>query len=181
MKTMKRMWPVVALLTLLGAAADDVSTQYDKTYNFANLKTFSAKIATSWGNPIMEPVVVREIEEGLVARGWQKAPEDQADATVLIHGSTKQKQELTTFYTGGYYGGWGWGGGWGPGYGGTSTTVHTYTEGTLLVDIFDSKTKQLVWRGTVKDELKKKQDAREKQVEKAGERLFKNFPPGRAN
>ena len=163
----------VAVLALAGAAAaQDVNSDYDKTFNFAGVKTFSAKVATTWGNPIMEPAVQKEIEDGLVAKGWKKAPEGQADATVLIHGATQQKHEVSTFYSGGY-GGYAW-----RGMGTSTTTAYAYTEGTLVVDIFDAKTKKLVWRGSAKDELKKKQEDREKQLEKAGQKLFKKFPPG---
>jgi hypothetical protein len=56
--------------------------------------------------------------------------------------------------------------------------VSDYTEGTLLVDMYDTKTKQLIWRGTAVDEVKEKQDKREKQMAKASEKLFKKFPPG---
>jgi uncharacterized protein DUF4136 len=181
-KAMKNTWVAATLLTVAGiigiaAAMDDVSTEYDKSFDFATIKTFSAKIATPWGNPIMESSVLKEIEDGLSSRGWQKVPEGEADAEVLIHGSTQQKDKITTFYNGGYYGGWGWYGYWG-GPGMTTVTTHTYTEGTLVVDIFNTRTKQLVWRGTIVDELKKKQDHRQKQIEKSSDKLFKYFPPG---
>ena len=52
--------------------------------------------------------------------------------------------------------------------------------GTLVVDIFDAKSKQLLWRGTAQDELKDKPEQREKQIEKGTKKLFKDFPPGSA-
>ena len=49
--------------------------------------------------------------------------------------------------------------------GGTATTtVNEYNVGTLVVDIFDAKTKQLVFRGTAPDELS---DKAEKNQEEA--------------
>jgi len=39
------------------------------------------------------------------------------------------------------YGAW-WGGG------SYTTSVHTYVQGTLIVDLYDAKTKKMVWRGT---------------------------------
>jgi hypothetical protein len=65
------------------------------------------------------------------------------------------------------------------GMGGTSTTtVDEYTVGTLVVDIFDAKSKQLVYRGTATDELSNKPEKNAKKLAKASDKLFKDFPPG---
>jgi len=52
--------------------------------------------------------------------------------------------------------------------------------GTLLVDIFDAKTKNLIWRGIAQDELSNKTEKNIKKVAKATDKLFKDFPPGSA-
>ena len=49
-----------------------------------------------------------------------------------------------------------------------------------MTDIFDAKTKQLIWRGTAQDELSEKPDKNAKKLAKAGDKLFKDFPPGSA-
>ena len=56
--------------------------------------------------------------------------------------------------------------------------VDEYTVGTLVVDIFDAKTKQLMFRGTATDELSDKPEKNVKKLAKASDKLFKNFPPG---
>ena len=86
------------------------------------------------------------------------------------------KKDLNTFYSGGY-GGYGWRGMGGMGWAST-TTVNEYTVGTLVVDIFDAKTKQLVFRGTASDELSDKPEKNAKKLAKASDKLFKDFPPG---
>ena len=49
---------------------------------------------------------------------------------------------------------WGYGYGYGPGRyhgtwgGGGGIETYNYTEGTLIIDIVDASSKQLVWRGT---------------------------------
>jgi hypothetical protein len=50
--------------------------------------------------------------------------------------------------------------------------------GTLVVDIFDAKTKALVFRGTASDEISDKPEKNIKKVEKASAKMFKDFPPG---
>jgi hypothetical protein len=59
----------------------------------------------------------------------------------------------------------------------SSTTVTEYTVGTMVLDIFDAKTKQLLWRGIGSDELDDKADKNQKKIAKATEKMFKNFPP----
>lgn len=154
--------------------AQDVKVDYDKTYDFSKLKTFNAKIATSWGNPLGEKRVQDTVEAALIKKGWTKADEATADAEVLIHGATQEKKDLNTFYTG--YGGWGYYG-WGGGMTTAHTTVNEYTVGTLVVDIFDAKAKQLVFRGIGSDEISDKPEKNEKKVQKATDKMFKKFPP----
>ena len=84
------------------------------------------------------------------------------------------KKDLNTFYSGT---GWGYGG-WGPGGMGTSTTtVNEYKEGTLVLDMYDSNSRQLLWRGTATDTLSDKPEKNEKKLNKAVEKMFDKFPP----
>jgi hypothetical protein len=103
------------------------------------------------------------------------APQDQGDAVVVFHGASQVKKDLNTFYSGGGYG-YRFGGGMGT----ATTTVDEYTVGTLVVDIFDGKSKNLIWRGIAQDELSDKADKNAKKRAKAMEKFFKDFPPGSA-
>ena len=172
----------LAALSLSGSAfAQDVKVDFDKDANFAALKTFNIKLGTSWNNPLGEKRVLAEIQQALTEKGWVATDEAKADALVIIHGATEKQKSLNTFYSGGGYGGYGYRGGWGGGMGGTSTTtVDEYTVGTLVVDIFNAKSKQLVYRGTATDELSDKADKNAKKLAKASDKLFKDFPPGSA-
>jgi hypothetical protein len=172
---------VAAALTLIGpmASAQDVKVDFDKDANFETIKTFSLKIGTSWGNPLGEKRVIAEFEQALTEKGWKKADEATADAIVVLHGATQVKKDLNTFYSGGM-GGYGWRGMGGMGMGTASTTVTEYTVGTLVVDIFNAKSKQLLFRGTASDEISDKPEKNAKKLAKASDKMFKNFPPGSA-
>jgi hypothetical protein len=64
------------------------------------------------------------------------------------------------------------------GFDGTATTTVLDTpEGTLLVDIFDSQTKHLVWRGIATDTLSGDPEKNVKKLQHAVEDRFKHFPP----
>ena len=165
---------VLALAMATAAMAQQVDTTVDRSADFSKYKTFSIEVATSWGNSIGEKNVIEELANALTAKGWARVAEG-GDVRVLVHGATEEKRQLNTFYTGGYgggYYGWGWGG-----VGSSTTTESEYTEGTLVVDMFDASTKTLIWRGVAQDELKKKQEKREKQASRAVEKLLRNFPP----
>ena len=173
-----RSFVMAAALTVAGAAAfgQDVRVDFDKNANFAGIKTFHAEIGTKWGNPLGEDRVLEEVEQALVAKGWTKAGKDVADAHVMLHGATETQKSLNTFYSGyGGYGFYGWGGG---GMGSSTTTVSEYRVGTLVVDIFDAKTKALLFRGVAQDELSDKPEKNVKKAQKASAKMFKNFPPG---
>jgi hypothetical protein len=178
-----RSFAVAASLTLLSATAfaQDVKTDFDKSANFAAIKTFAVKIGTSWGNQIGEKRVLDEITEAIKGKGWTLAEADKADALVVLHGATEKQKSLNTFYSGmGGYGGYGWRGWGGAGMGmGTATTTESeYLVGTLVVDIFDAKSKSLMFRGTATDELSDKAEKNQKKLDKASNKMFKDFPPG---
>jgi hypothetical protein len=166
----------VALAVAGGAWAQDVKVDFDKAASFATIKTFSLKLGTSWGNPIGEKRATDEITQALTEKGWTLAPEGQADARVVLHGASETKRTLNTFYSG--MGGYRY-----RGFGGTGTATTTeseYTVGTLVVDIFDTKGENLLWRGIAQDELSDKPDKNIKKLAKASDKLFKDFPPGGA-
>lgn len=49
--------------------------------------------------------------------------------------------------------------------------------GTAVVDIFDTKTKKLLFRGASEDEISEKREANQEKIDKGVEKMFKDFPP----
>jgi hypothetical protein len=180
MKLVKTLVVAGAALAVAGGAwAQDVKTDYDKAANFGAIKTFSIKLGTAWGNEISQKRVLDEFTQALTEKGWKVAPEGQADAQVVVHGASQTKKDLNTFYSGmGGYGYRGWGGMGGTGT--ATTTVSEYTVGTLVVDIFDAKSKSLMFRGVAQDEISDKTEKNIKKLGKASDKMFKDFPPGSA-
>ena len=163
---------VVALLVLGWASvsfAQDVHVDWDKHATFERYHTYCwDKVQTS--NPLWKNRIQDAVDKALQAKGWQRVDE-HGDATIFVVGSTQNQQEYQTFYNG-MVGGWRWGG-----FGETTTTVETYKVGTLVVDLYDSGNKQLIFRGTASDSLSSNPDKNEKKLEKAVDKMFKNFPP----
>ena len=160
---------VAAMAFGLAAAGQEVHTDYDKKVSFERFHTYSwAKVQTS--NPLWQSRIQDAVDRELKANGWERV-ESGGDAVIAAVGATQNQQEYQTFYNG--MGGWRWGG-----FGTTATTtVQTYRVGTLVVDIYDAHTKNLVFRGTAIDTLSNKPEHNEKKLEEAVEKMFKKFPP----
>jgi hypothetical protein len=61
---------------------------------------------------------------------------------------------------------------------GMSTTTTDVTKvGTLVVDIFESPTKQLLWRGNASDNLTGNPEKNSAKLAKDVATMFKHFPP----
>ena len=163
----------IALLFAAGAFAQEVKTDYDHKANFSQYRTFSfEKIQTP--DPLWVDRIKSAISNSLIAKGWMRVPSG-GDAAVVAVEIDKAHRTLNTFYDG-FGGGWGWR--WGGGLGETTTTVDTYEVGTLVVDLFDGKTKQLLWRGSSSQTLSNKAEKNTKELDKGVQKMFEHFPPG---
>jgi uncharacterized protein DUF4136 len=155
------------------------AVDYDRNISFSNYHSFSILKGNSSGNPLMDQRAQTDVAGALTAKGWMHVPAGEAQAAVVIHATTRTKHTYETLYDG-WGPGWGWRRGWGGGYGGSATFVNDYTVGTLVVDIFDAKTKQAIWHGTASDALPDNAKSNAQATEQAIDKMFSNFPPGAA-
>ena len=157
--------------------AADVKTDYDHDTDFGKYKTYSI-VKVKATDEIWDARITKALDSELSAKGWSKV-ESGGDVSVTAFGSTKNQQSMTTFYDGLGGGGWGWrrGFGGGMGMGEATTTVENTPVGTLNVDLFDTQSKKLIWRGTAVEALSSKADKNEKKLESAVGDMFKKFPP----
>lgn len=65
------------------------------------------------------------------------------------------------------------------GYGGHRVDIYQYTEGTLILDLVDAQTEQLVWRGYATDTLEQNPSPEkvESRLDEAFHRMLSNYPP----
>ena len=153
------------------------TTDYDRAVNFSTYKTFYMMDGNSSGNRLLDQRANEDVKAALAAKGWTEAPEGQAQAVVVAHAATKTKHTYQTFYDG-FGGGWGWRRGWGGGLRGSTTYVQDYKVGTVVVDIFDTKTKEAIWRGSASDALSGNPASNARATEAAITKMFEHFPPG---
>jgi len=94
-------------------------------------------------NSITNRVLHNALVEGFQTRGYVLHDADP-DFAVAFYASARRKLDIT-YWNYGYVWRPRWWRGWGPRWGGASMTE--YTEGTLIIDVLDAKTKELLWRG----------------------------------
>ncbi|MCU1286712.1 MAG: putative lipoprotein [Acidobacteriales bacterium] len=171
MKTRNRfVLPVMFLFLSAASFAQQVKTDYDRSANFAQYKTYSwQKVDTR--DPLWEGRIKSAVDQALTAKGWTQVPSG-GDVSLVAMETTKNQQSLNTFYNG-FGGGWRWGG-----FGDSTTTVDNYKVGTLLLDMFDTQSKKLLWRGSASDTLSNKSDKNIKNLDKGVQKMLKDFPPG---
>lgn len=167
----------LALILVSGvvvAATPKVSTDSDPQAQFSTYKTYYWAMKPQGNSPLMAQRIVDGVDSRLQAKGWQLGA--KGDVAVAVHVTTQEKQSLDTFYSGGALGGWGWRGGFGGGM--ATTQVNTFEEGTLIVDMFDSRTQKAIWRGTATGAVSSKADKMETEIDKSLDKMFAAFPPG---
>ena len=167
------------LLLVLGTALlsdaaliAQVKTDYDHNVNFNSYKTYSWLTVES-GDPLWNDRIKQDVDSQLSARGWIKV-DSNGDASISAFRSTHNQKTLDTFYNS-FGGGWGWR--WFGGDGYATATTHITHIGNVVVDVFDSHTKKLIWRGTDADDLSSNADKNIKKLAKDIESMFKKFPP----
>jgi hypothetical protein len=166
-------WGLAIGLAAGSVGAQDISFDYDTGADFSSFRTYTWVAGTEIKDPFNHKRIVDAIDAQLAAKGLSKVEASAApDLLVAYHASFDQDLEIQ-----------GWSTGWG-GYrfGGSRSGTATVEEiliGTIAVDMIDAGTNTIVWRGTASKEVDVKADPekREKNIRKAAEKLFKNYPP----
>jgi Domain of unknown function (DUF4136) len=157
------------MLMAIPSVAQQVKTDYDRSANFSQYKTYSwSSVKTK--DPLLVDRIKSAVNSALSAKGLTQV-DSGGDLTINAMEITRNHQTLNTFYDGGF-GGWRWGG-----FGDATTTTDTYKVGTLVVDLFDTQSKELVFRGSSSDTLSNNSDKNIKNLNKGVDKMFKHFPP----
>jgi hypothetical protein len=164
----------IALLFASASFAQQVKTDYDRSADFNQYKTYSwEKVQTQ--NQLWVGRIKDAVNADLAAKGWTQVASGGQVAIVAME-TTQNQQTLNTLYDG-FGGGWGWRRFGGGGFGDATTTTENYKIGTLVVDLFDANSKNLIWRGSASDTLSNKSDKNIKNLDKGVQKMFDHFPP----
>jgi hypothetical protein len=183
--------PVAHILALSAACAlaecstVKVTTDYDRAAPFGKYGTYT--LAPPSGGLVLsatsEAALRRAIRIQLAKRGVTEAVGGKGDIAIVRHVFTKDRTSVQQYTQWGY----GSGGGWPYGYGSygmwggapvTYVDVNQYTEGTLVLDVVDTRTKKLVFRGTG-TAVVGSAESNARKIEKAVEKMVAALPAKR--
>jgi hypothetical protein len=166
---------VILLMISASLVFADTKTDYDHSVNFNKYRTFAWKIDKESDDIVENSLVISRIQDAanrqLGIRGM-KEDNRNPDVYLVPHVSAQDMQNVW-YSPGPAWNTWGYGGAWGW----YDPIVINYVEGTIILDMVDAKTDQLVWRSIstkTGDDLISVQ--KEKRVDHMMADAFKHFP-----
>jgi len=159
---------LLPLLAGAGLLLAGIKTDLDRSADFRQYKTYSwitgkKTAADPWADRI-----VKDVDAQLARKGWTRL-QSGGDLVVSAFGRTSNYQTLQTYYTD-FGGPWKW-----KGIGDANRSDENIDVGTLVVDLFDGKSKKLVWTGSATEALSAHPDSGV--LEQSIEYMFRDFPP----
>ena len=171
-------------LLLTGSLGACSGMKITADYNPETAPNFSAYQTYAWlpqpirrdprvYNSITENRVRRSVDNSLSAGGYRKLASGTPDFLVAWQAAIEGKVDVTM--VNGYYGygsrGWG---AWS-----AEPMVREYDEGTLILDVVDAESRELVWRGVAQAQvsLNANPDERGRKINEAVSKILSRFPP----
>jgi hypothetical protein len=167
MKTKVALCTMLACIASAIAMGQQVSVNYNRSQDFTQYHTYAwgSENANKIQNSILAQQAQSDINGALQGKGLQMVQESQNPSLIVTaNGGMKQQTSYTA------YGMRGFGGGMG------QITPEQNVIGTMIVDLYDAKTKSLVWRGIAQNTLSNNGNKNSQMVGKAVQKMFKQYP-----
>jgi hypothetical protein len=167
---MKIKFALCAMLACIASSAaigQTVSVNYNKSQDFSQFHTYvwASNNANQIQNSILAQQAKSDVDSALQAKGLQLVQESQnPDLIVLGSGGLKQQTSYSAWGMRGIGGGMG------------GITPEQNVVGTLIVDLYDAKNKNLLWRGIAQNTLSNNGNKNSQMVTKAVQKMFKQYP-----
>jgi len=158
---------------MVGCSTLEVNVDYDEGFDFAKVKSFKVMHNVQEGeSTLVNDRITKAIESELEQKGYVKATKD-VDLVFVYHYNAKDKVDIRTDYQMVGYGSFGYGGAMV-----ARTNTYNYTEGTIIIDALNPKTKKIVWRSVGTLELQEKETPQEKReyVNKIIKEMLEKYP-----
>jgi len=165
-------------ILIAGCSSISVTSDYDPASNFSGYKTFAVSEKSIDGSaleqaPLIKKRVVEAVKSEMRKKGMVETWEDKADMVVYPFAATKDKINVSEWgysYGGGY---------WGMHPYGTNIDVSQYTEATLVLDLVNNETDELLWRGlgTGVIQPNRSPEERTKAIDEAVAKILAQYPP----
>lgn len=170
---MNRVPPLLVVLLVVAASLGHAKVVVDRDteVDFSRYITFSWRQGTEASDPLVQKRILVAIERELVVKGYREVREN-ADLHIVTHISLESETRIDVSKHG-----------YADGYRRWGRMVvadgdeQRFAAGTLVVDLVDSASGALVWRGTASGVATKKPQKSERMISDAVAKLFKKYPP----
>jgi hypothetical protein len=180
MRVTSRAGVLVILIGVFGTRcgwADKIKTDYDKSASFSQFKTYAFKkgvLMLAEGRDRVDEQMVSAMRRELNAKGFTEV-KDNPSLFVTYFGTLGSVSASGSLYTPGQEARYDWGipQGW------SGVTSDTHLTGSLLIEVVNASSKQLLWRARIEGAVKNLNNP-EKQGPRINEmvqKAFKAFPP----
>ena len=177
---MNRIYMTLTFLMLVFAGCSssiNVSTDHDPATDFSGYKTFAVSNQVSAGSslekyPLIKDRVIKAVQSEMRQKDYVHTWLDKADFVVFPFAGPKENINVNAwgYSAGGNY--------WGMHPYGKDIDISTYSDASIVLDVVDNKTHQLVWRGigsTVVRPYNTPED-RAKNIDEAIDKILAQFP-----
>jgi hypothetical protein len=174
----------IGLILATGCAGRPVSTDFSPATSFSQFRTFALVAPPDTaGQQLLDQRVRNAVQAQLDAKGLTASDRQHADLFVGYGMVDRTHKEIYSYRDGGGGGGgggwryWRWGVAWPMT---VQRRVETYTDGTVVVNLIDAKTKQVVWEGEVGDVVNlpvTNPVSATQKIDAAVAKLFTKYPP----
>ncbi|MDH3196696.1 MAG: DUF4136 domain-containing protein [Candidatus Krumholzibacteria bacterium] len=163
-----------------GCSSMEFSHDWDKDADFATYRTYAwVNVPTTAvgdaqaarrTNALLDKRIKSAVDAEMKTKGFS-VDTASPDLLVVYHVGVQDKVNVTDWgyrYSYDYYG-----------WGGRNIDVYQYTEGTLILDLIDAQTKELVWRGSAMATLEDNPspEKAEARLQQAVQGIMANYPP----
>jgi len=159
-----------------------VTHDFDRSVDFSQYKTFriaSLDAQHQSVSQLNQQRIINSIRNEMTNKGFKESAEAdlEVNAIVILENRQQVTANTTNFYgAGGFYRPYAWG----PTMSTSATTVNVqhYVNGSLIIDIADTKTRNLVWTGTGNRDINRPLNNPDADIASAVKSIMANFPPG---
>ena len=175
-----KLLPLLILLIMTSCATVNVNTDYDKSTNFSDYKTYAyykQGIDNVKISDFDKRRILKAIDSVMTSKNFTKS--ETPDMMINFYTDAEKDVTLNSYYAGyGYGWGMGYGWGWGMGYpygGGTYTS--TSIKGILTIDVINAKKNELIWQGIGAGTLGQNQQNKDEKIRDFVSQILLTFPP----
>jgi hypothetical protein len=170
------------LLFILSSCGSTISvySDFDRTIDYSQYKTYAfhkKSIDKVQISELDKKRILQAIDYELGKKGMTKS--ETPDLLVSIFTKERQEVDVNQYYDNWGYGwGYGWRGYYGyPYYWGGRPYVSSSIEGTLFIDLIDTKKNELVWQGEGVGYLTQDQSKKEAVINEFVSKILAQYPP----